>query len=413
MKRKKLFFPLLKFRLFSFRSKSSQLVIFSSKLLRTFLAKNEYRMQKFYSSQKSVKGALEALADKKIKGIRFNYDKSVYAEIFEKVNMKRTYMDRNGNPTGRLNIIDYNTRLSPMTYHLNTVFEPEHHLIYPDGQAAFKFWKNMEIEELEMKNIHVLQTSVASTVKANLLTKPLQEKLINPSFLPTLSDEEEQKLKEEHIEPVNDTILFIGDFMSSTHAGALRTCIYYNEVRTSMFRYGGVKFLAWTTPNEVLKYVGPLGSIHRRTNAMMANLYSDIRIIACSEKLSNPKAMRLVGEMDTVKLPFNELDGEVCLLELQSNHNKYDIKFHDELHLIIHKLFCTPGALLDEKLHVLGPGAEEYLRSNVPQEVLHKKISMITNQEFVDLSEIYFYWPFKPNTSLETYGNQDSFFDNE
>ncbi|GAV28608.1 hypothetical protein PMKS-002081 [Pichia membranifaciens] len=350
-------------------------------------------MQKFYSSQKSVKGALDALADKKIKGIRFNYDKSVYAEIFEKVNMKKTYMDSKGKPTGRLNIIDYNTRLSPMTYYLNIGFEPEHHLIYPDGQAAFKFWKNMEIEELDMKNIHVLQTRVASTVKANLLTKPLQEKLINPSFLPTLSAQEEQKLKEEHKEPVNDSILFVGDFMSSTHAR--------------------VKFLAWTTPNEVLKYVGPLGSIHRRTNAMMANLYSDIRIIACSEKLSNPKAMRLVGGMDTVKLPFNELDGEVCLLELQSNHNKYDIKFHDELHLIIHKLFCTPGALLDEKLHVLGPGAEEYLRSNVPQEVLQKKISMITNQEFVDLSEIYFYWPFKPNTSLETYGNQDSFFDNE
>lgn len=370
-------------------------------------------MQKFYSSQKSVKGAIDALSGKKIKGLRFNYDKQIYDEIFDKVNMRNTYMDGKGNPTGKLNIIDYNVRLSPMTYYLNTIFEPEHHLIYPDGQAAFKFWKKMEIDDSEMKNIHVLQSSVANTVKANLLTKPLLEKLINPSFLPTLSTEEEEKYKKLHQEPVNDTILFVGDFTSSTHAGALRTCIYYNEVRTSMFRYGGVKFLAWTTPNEVLKYVGPLGSIHRRTNSMMANLYSDIRIIACSEKLSNPKALRLVGEMDTVKLPADDVNGEVCLLELQSNHNKYDIKFHDELHLIIHKLFCTPGALLDEKLHVLGPGAEEHLRKHVPKAVLGKKISTITNQEFVDLSETYFYWPFKPNTNLETYGNQESFFDTE
>lgn len=370
-------------------------------------------MQKFYSSQKSVKQALDSLNEKKLKGFRFNYDTKTYSKIFEKLNMSKCYMDSNGNPTGKLNIIDYNARLSPMTYFLNKKFEPENHLIYPDGQTSFKFWKKMEISETDMKNFHILQTGVATTVKANLLTKPLQEKLINPQFLPSLTPEEEKRYKDQRTERVNPTILFVGDFMSSTQASALRTCIYYNEVGTSMFRYGGVKFLAWTTPNEVLKYVGPLGSIHRRTNSLMASLYANINIVACSEKLKNPKAEKLVGAMDTVPLPYNELEGEVCLLELQSNHNKYDIKFHDELHLIIHKLFCTPGAILKDKLHVLGPGAEEYLEKKIPNDLLQKKISMITNQEFVNLSEIYYYWPFKPNTNLETYSNQDSFFDSE
>lgn len=370
-------------------------------------------MQKFYNSQTSVKQAIDSLNGKKIKGFRFNYDNQTYTKIFKKLKMNECYMDSNGNPTGKLNIIDYNARLSTMTYLLNKKFEPQNHLIYPDGQAAFKFWKKMEISENDMKNFHVLQTGVTTTVKANLLTKPLQEKLINPQFLQNLTPEEEKRYKDQRKEQINPTILFVGDFMSSTQASALRTCIYYNEVRTSMFRYGGVKFLAWTTPNEVLKYVGPLGSIHRRTNSLMANLYADINIVACSEKLSNPKAEKLVGAMDTVPLPYNELEGEVCLLELQSNHNKYDIKFHDELHLIIHKLFCTPGAILEDKLHVLGPGAQEYLQKKLPNDLLKKKISMITNQEFVDLSEIYYYWPFKPDTNLETYANQDSFFDNE
>jgi hypothetical protein len=370
-------------------------------------------MQKFYNAQTSFKGALETLSGKKIKGLRFNYDENVYKEIFDKLDMKRIYLNEKGLSTGKLNIIDYNVRTSPLTYYLNKKFEPEHHLIYPDGQTAYKFWKRIEFGDQDMKNIHVMLPGLSNTVKANLLTKPLEEKLINPKFLPELTIEEEKYYINKHIEPINSTLLFVGDFMSSTNASALRTCIYYNEVRTSMFRYGGVKFLAWTTPNEVLKYLGPLGSIHRRTNSMMANLYSDIRVVACTKDLKNPKAIRLLQDMDIIELPYNDTEGEVCLIELQSNHNKYQIKFQDELHLIIHKLFCTPGAMLNEKLHVLGPGAEEYLKDKIPNEILKKKISMITNQEFVDLSEAYFYWPFKPNTDLETYGNQESFFDTD
>jgi transcription factor 1 len=370
-------------------------------------------MQKFYASQTGVKGAIDAITGKKIKGLRMNYDPKIYDQIFDKLQLKEQYLTPEGNPTGRLNIIDYNVRLSPMTYYMNQTLKPQHHLIYPDGQAAHKFWKQMSVTDTEMINMHVIESKITTTVKANLLTKPLANNLIDPAYLPQLNEVENAKFKREKKEPVNPTLLFVGDFISSTNAGALRTCIYYNEVNTSMFRYGGVKFVAWTKPNEVLKYLGPLGSIHRRTNAMMANLYADLKIIACSETFKNPKATKLLGDLDFVALPYSEHEGEICLVEIQSNHNKFNIKFQDELHLIIHKLFCTPGATLREKLHVLGPGAEDYLTMQIPAELLEKKISMITETEFILLSEAYYYWPFKPNTSLETYANQESFFDTE
>lgn len=369
-------------------------------------------MQKFYSAQTTVKGAVDAITGKKIKGLRMNYDEKIYDQIFDKIQMKKHYLKPNGEPTGNLNIIDFNVRLSPMTYYMNQKLKPQHHLIYPDGQAAYKFWNQTASNDEEMRNIHVIESKI-STVKANLLTKPLERKIIDPRYLPVPTKDEEIKLREERKEPVNPSLLFVGDFISSTNAGALRTCIYYNEVKTSMFRYGGVKFLAWTKPNEVLKYLGPLGSIHRRTNAMMANLYADLKIIACSETFQNPKAQKLLGDLDFVALPYSDHEGEICLVEIQPNHYKFDIKFQDELHLIIHKLFCTPGATLREKLHVLGPGAEEYLAAQISPELLEKKISMITDAEFVMLSEIYYYWPFKPNTSLETYGSQESFFDTD
>lgn len=370
-------------------------------------------MQKFYASQKTFKGALDTLKHKKIKGFRFLYEDSVYDEIFNKIGMEENYLTEDGKPTGNLNIIDYHVRLSPMTYLLNKNFHPQNHLIYPDGQVATKFWEKIQNSDMEMKNFHVLSTGISTTVKANLLTKPLAEKIFTPQYLPTYTKKETEQLYKIRKEPINSTVLFIGDFVSTTQASALRTCLYYNEVRTSMFSYGGVKFLAWTTPNEVLKYVGPIGSIHRRTNSLMAGLYSDVRVIACTEDMKNPKATKVLGDVDFVKLPYNELEGEICLVEFQSNQFKYNIKFPDELHLIIHKLFATPGAIVKEKLHVLGPGAKEYLSQNIGTDTLGKKVSFLTEDELIKISEEYYYWPFKPNTSLETYANQDSFFEQD
>lgn len=358
-------------------------------------------MQKFYKSQTNVKSAINSLLKTPVKGIRFTYDEEIYNKIFDKLELKKVYLNKDGSPTNELNILDFNVRLSPLTYYLNKELKPKHHLIYADGQSAFKFWETAQLDEnSDMINNHVLIEKVTTTVKANLLTKPLQLKFIEPKFLPESTNEENN---DDKFKSINKTLLFVGDFVSATQAGSLRTCIYYNEVGTSMFRYGGVKFLVWTTPNEILKYLGPIGSIHRRTNALMANLYSDIKIIACSENLTNPKAQRLLGHMDYIELPKKDSTDEICLAEFQSNYNKYDIKFPSELHLIIHKLFCAPGSKLIEKLHVLGPGAEEYLKGKLDDEMLNKKISFLTNEDFIDLSEKYYYWPFKPNTNLETY----------
>lgn len=369
-------------------------------------------MQKFYAAHNTVRDAVHGSMQKTIKGLRLGYSKEIYDQIFDKLELKKNYLKSNGESTNELNIIDYNVRVSPMTYYLNKLLKPKHHLIYPDGKGATKFWDRIMETDDELINVHIMKNNVTTTIKANLLTQPLKDKLIEPKYLPEPTNEEISKYYLQRREPLNNSLLFIGDFVSVTNSTALRTCIYYNEVKTSMFSYGGIKFLAWTTPNEILKYLGPMGSIHRRTNSLMANLYSDIKVIACSDKLKNAKAQRLFAELDDyIKLPTSEVEGEICLIELQSNCYKFNIKFHDELHLIIHKLLCAPGAILRDKLHVLGPGAEDYLKDLIPIETLNKKMSMITEQEFVDLSEVYYYWPFKPDTSIETFSTSDTFFD--
>lgn len=348
-------------------------------------------MHKFLLQRSTVLEASKKAMELKVPAARLCYDDSVFQSIIEKLKLRETYP----RSSESLNIIDFNVKISPFSQHLNTTLQPKHHLIFPDGLTCYKFWKRMETEDSSLSNITVSSPAIAKTAKANILTEPLKEGWINPQF-------------ENDPTKINQTLLFVADFTLPSTATAFRNCLYYNEVGTSMFRYNGVKFLTWTKPHEILKYIGPLGTIHRRTNSLMANLYSDIKVIAYSNNDKIVKIDDIFGRYDPLKLPESKIEGDICLVEFQSNYAKYDIKFPEELHFIIHKLLCSPGNILKHKLHVLGPDGEAYFSKELPEDLLNKKMSFIENEEFIKISEIYYYWPFKPNIQLESYMTNDT-----
>lgn len=364
-------------------------------------------MQKLYNSCSSVSGLVAAMRKTPVKAMRFGYDEETTAAILDNIHL-------DAYKTGEVNIIDYNARGSPISLMLNERLKPKHHLVYPDGKSAFKFWERM-VGTGELVNLHVTDPPIANTIKANTLTKPLQKQWLEPRFL---------TLEELHTDtygpgmtPVNDSLLFIADFSSTANAGSLRTALYYNEVTTCIFRYSGVKFLAWSKPTEVLKYLTDVGTMHRRTNSLMANLYCDVRLVACSETIVNDKARRMIDGIrekhHVVSLKEQFAKDEYCLIEFQSNHNKYKIEHPDELHLCIHKLFSAPGAMVKDILHTLGPGSTEYLCTKIPEDVLNKKVSNVTNQEFVNISEAFWEWPFKPDINLDLFNDQEHFTEDD
>lgn len=363
-------------------------------------------MQKLYNSCGSLKELVSHCRSTPLKSLRFMFDEKAYEAIMEKIDF-RVYGE------GKVNIIDYNNRVSPLTLHLNAKLKPKHHLIYPDGKGAFKFWERIINDDADgLVNVHITDPPIANTIKANIMVNPIKNKWLEPRFLT------QQELKTDVYgpgrTPVNESLLFVADFTSTANANCLRNALYYNEVQTCMFRYSGVKFLAWAKPSEVLKYITDVGTLHRRTNSLMAGLYSDVRLIACSKKLSSARAEKMIQiyrETDDYVEIEDPTGEEYCLIEFQSNHNKYKIEHQDDLHFCIHKLFASCGSKLKDKLHTLGPGAEDYLSKILPQDMLEKKISDLSNQDFVDISDAFWGWPFKPDINLELFNEQDHFND--
>lgn len=360
-------------------------------------------MQKLYQASGSVAEVIAAARQQPLRAIRFMYDDETYEQIWSNVDFHRY-------PQGEVNIIDYNARGSPLSLMMNQRLCPKHHLVYPEGKSAARFWERM-MQGSEMTNLHVADQPIANTLKANTLTRALKEKWLEPRFL---SDAElYTDVYGPGKGPVNESLLFVADFSSTANAGSLRTALYYNEVTTCMFRYSGVKFLAWTRPMEVLKYLTGVGTMHRRTNSLMAGLYNDVRLVACSEHVTNTKARKMIDNVraksNVVTLKETFPKDEYCLIEFQSNHNKYKIEHPDELHLCIHKLFSAPGAKVRDVLHTLGPGAGEYLSVQIDERVLDKKVSHVTNEEFVAISDAFWGWPFKPDINLDLFNDQEHY----
>lgn len=346
-------------------------------------------MQKLLA--KPYKEIIRSPEAKKIKRLKFLYSDEIYQKILDKIDTDLY--------KGKVSILDYYARISPLSYYLNERLKPKNHVVYPEGKSYQKFWQQQgEI----WTNLHIAESPIPNTFMANIMKKPLSKKWLTPEMQPEINDNYGVGAT-----PVNPSLLVVADFSSMATASCLRTALYYNEVATSVFSYGGVKFLAWTTPGELLKYYAPPGSVYRKTNFLMTNYFTEIKLLACSKELTS-KAQKVLTKVLEKDRPV-ELPDDYCLVEFQSNHNKFKISYPDELHTCVHKLFCAPGCKLGEKLHVLGPGAQEYLTDRLSKDMLDKKINCLSLEEFILLSEEFWAWPFKPDIRLELFNSPDIF----
>ncbi|VEU20628.1 DEKNAAC101407 [Brettanomyces naardenensis] len=315
------------------------------------------------------------------------FDPQTYSKIFQKLSLKDQYP----RSSQSLCIIDYHVGFTPFSYFLHKELHPAHHVIFPDSVAANKFWTQMLLKDPDCKDMVIDETQANTVLKHNFLNRSLELGHV-------------VAVEQTDLTKVNDSILLTGNFVDTSGGDSLRILLFFNQMKTSVFQYNNVKFLAWLPASESLKFIGPIGSRHRRSNALMTNLFANVDVVAYSNYGKKKSVSRVLDEYkDAVKLPQIPGQKDVCLMEFQSNYSKYDIKFPDELHLIIHKMLISPSNKLIDNLHLLGPGAKEYLETKLDPELLQKPAPNITEQEFIDISEAYYYWPFKPNVHLETY----------
>ncbi|QPG75446.1 hypothetical protein FOA43_002801 [Brettanomyces nanus] len=315
------------------------------------------------------------------------FEKDIYTEILDKLDLKCQYPQA----SKTLGIIDYHTGFTPFSYFLETELNPKHHVLFPESVAASKFWKHMISKDPNCKGMIMDDDQANRVLKHSFLNKVLEKGELEPK-------------EETDLSKVNQSALITGNFVDSSGGDSLRILLFFNQMKTSIFQFNNVKLLSWMPSSDALKFIGPLGSRHRRSNALMTNLFCNVNVIAYSNFDNKKSVDGILGKYKkAVKLPQISGQKDVCLMEFQSSYDKYKIQFPDELHLVIHKLLISPSNKIIDNLHTLGPGAEEYLETKIDPEVLQKTAPNITEQEFIDISEAYYYWPFKPNTQLETY----------
>ncbi len=336
---------------------------------------------------KTYPDAMKIIKEKNVDTKLF-FDQDTFAKIFKRLNLRKQYPSS----SEKLNIVDVCTSFSPFAYYMHQELNPKNHVLYPESPSAGAFWKQITDKDPLMRDVKVDLGQANKLLKHSFIRKALNEKWITPREQTDLSK-------------INDTLLLVGTFMGFTGSRSLRVLLFFNQMKTSIFQFNNVKFLAWMQPSECLKFIGPMGSRHRRSNALMTNIFSDVKVIAYSNFSKYRPAERYLTKLypDAIQLPAMTARKDACLVEFQSNYSKFDIKYPDELQVLIHKMLICPSNRVVDNLYTLGPGAEDYFKKHLSDDLLQKVLPYVTEEEFVKMSEVYYYWPFKPNTELEMF----------
>ncbi|KAG7710027.1 hypothetical protein KL930_002228 [Ogataea haglerorum] len=310
-------------------------------------------------------------------------------EIFEKLDLKNQYKD----PSEKLHIVDYNTGFNSFVYDLNHYLHPRFHLLIPNSAAMHRFWKRLHDNDPLCRNFYLFQEDPRSLRHYN------SEELINSGKI---------VLDRNPAEKVNQTLLITGSYITTSDKSKVRSMLYFNQMRLAWYKYPKVKSLFWLRPADALKYLGIMGSRFRQTNSVVATAFGEVNVIAYSNFEKQKSVTRCMRQYpNAIELPKMPQHEDLMLVEFQSNQDKYKIEHMPEFTLVLHKLFMLPSYKVVQNLHFLGPGADEYFKQVLPASVLECRICDLPIEELVEISNLYFRWPFKPMTDLELYLESD------
>ncbi|GME99765.1 unnamed protein product [Ambrosiozyma monospora] len=310
------------------------------------------------------------------------------------MNLKETYKDADQ----KLNVVNLCNPVSSLTFAIQDHLKPKNHLIVPNSRSAFNIWEKLKDTDPVCSDF-TLSKYYSASVNNNFLNLPIADGYVDPQAQPD--------------KKVNDTLLVLGNFRGTGNQVLFRKLLYFNTLGVCFFAFGNVKMLGWMYCKDVCKYIAPIGDAKRRNNTILGEIYSDIKVIAYEEPEKKveryfqnlPGATKLTGYRLSKRLaPPNEA---ICLVEFQSNQNKYDMDYPEVVHFIVKKLYMLKSSPVAHCLAWLGPGAQEYFASKLPQELLNKHNNDLTIEEILHITQLYMDWPFKPDLNVELYADHN------
>lgn len=163
-----------------------------------------------------------------------------------------------------------------------------------------------------------------------------------------------------------------------------------------LFRFGNVKMLLWIPESTAIKVIAPVGSNSRARCSVIAQTFSDCKLIAVQKQGNLKKFNQTVLENDDPLLvDANAFTGSVpmTLIELNPKDTAvYDIYSWD---FVVRNLMILKRLTVAEAVKNLGPGAEDYFQL-LPKELLKTTIKELDSEDFMTITKLFDAWAFKP-----------------
>ncbi|SCW01759.1 LAFE_0E06634g1_1 [Lachancea fermentati] len=202
---------------------------------------------------------------------------------------------------------------------------------------------------------------------------------------------------------VHDECLVIANLTGMIGEGLFMQWLACIGNKNWLQKYGRIRMLVWVPESTAIKVLAKPGEQIRSKCSVVADTFTDTRLIATTNSTSLRKFnSKILEKHEPILFPTEDIwltgGKPISLLEVTPKEHNVDLDNWDYVtkHLLILK--STP---LLEALDSLGHGAKDYFTGKLDREFLKKTAKDLDTEEFLYLTNLFDKWPFKPDIYMD------------
>lgn len=204
---------------------------------------------------------------------------------------------------------------------------------------------------------------------------------------------------------IHDQLLYVANL---THRQGEQLVAQYLNCASNqswLQSFGRVRMLLWMRSSVAEKLLAGPGEDFRHRIGTQRESCCDARVV-----FHVPQAKKIKNYPRILKEPMLSLDirkdvlakiaQPISLVELVPREKQ--VEHIDEFEYVLKNLFILRSRPLKEALNSLGPGAVEDLSPQLT-DLLSKKPTQLTLDDFIRITDVFWKWPFKPDFLMDFY----------
>jgi transcription factor 1 len=322
----------------------------------------------------------------KAPGRKFITDPTICQAIIDKLDLKSKFQT-----PGKVDVIDVFAGNGVFSSMLNYELKPRNHVVIEKVPSAISFWKN-GIDHLKKTtdNKENFVLCQEDGYKWDTYASLFESKTISCQVQPPSQ--------------MHDELLLVANLTTSSGESLLAQWISCSAYGNWIHKYGRIRMICLVTEHTAKKFfAGP--SFNKRNKASVKiDLFTKSKLVAITDSLNpaqspaNGYDPNVVFNDQPVLIPKYTTPSdksEFAVVEIEPKGIAMDnIDINENL---TQNIFLHKGRPLSRALANVAPGADEDLPKMLPSELLSKRPTDITAEEWIMIYDAYDKWPLKPS----------------